>query len=204
MAPGVQQLQGRKTLVEVLSLAGGLRPDAGYRLKITRLKEWGPIPLATAVTDPTGQFSVAEVNLKGMMEARNPAENIIIMPNDVISVPRAELIYVVGEVKRAGGFVLGERAAHVGVAGHIVGGRAGTTAAAGRAKILRASASASDAKRMEIPVNLKNILAGKDQDVPLEPEDILFVPGSKAKAATIRALEMAVQVGTGIAIYRSY
>src|SRR6266567_4750841 len=59
-APGVQQLQGRKTLVEVLSLAGGPRPDAGYNVKITRQKEWGPIPLSNAAPDPTGQFSRSE------------------------------------------------------------------------------------------------------------------------------------------------
>src|SRR5437867_10663203 len=47
--PGVVQLEGRKTLIEVLSMAGGLKPDAGSRLRITRRSEWGPIPLPTAV-----------------------------------------------------------------------------------------------------------------------------------------------------------
>jgi hypothetical protein len=49
---------------------------------------------------------------------------------------------------------------------------------------------------------LKKILEGKDQDVPMESEDILFVPGNKTKAAAIRVLESALQVGTGLAIYR--
>src|SRR5262245_43849954 len=44
-SPGVIQLEGRKTLFEVLSMAGGPKPDAGYRAKITRKAEWGPIPL---------------------------------------------------------------------------------------------------------------------------------------------------------------
>jgi len=43
--PGVHQLQGHKTLIEMLSLAGGLRQDAGYRLKITRRMEWGMVPV---------------------------------------------------------------------------------------------------------------------------------------------------------------
>jgi len=51
---------------------------------------------------------VAELNLKEIMEAKIPEENIQIFPHDVISVPKAEMVYVIGEVKRSGGFVLGE------------------------------------------------------------------------------------------------
>ncbi len=72
--PGVHQLEGRKTLIEMLSLAGGLREDAGHEVKITRRIEWGVIPLAGAESDPSGQFSTAEVNLQAVMEASNPAE----------------------------------------------------------------------------------------------------------------------------------
>ena len=46
--PGVHQLEGRKTLVEILAKAGGLRPEAGNSIKITRKAEWGTIPLPSA------------------------------------------------------------------------------------------------------------------------------------------------------------
>jgi polysaccharide export outer membrane protein len=199
--PGVQQLQGRKTLVEMLSLAGGVRIDSGYSVKITRSKEWGPIPLAGAVEDPTGQFTVGEVSLKEIMEAKNPANNIAIMPNDVISVPRGEMVYVVGDVKRAGGFVLGEKATVSVLQALSLASGLERTASSSNAKILRADTGGG--ARSEVPVNLKNILAGKDQDVPMEPDDILFVPGSRPKAAVFRGLEAALQVGTGLAIYRT-
>ena len=55
--PGVHQLEGQKTLVEVLASAGGLRADAGPTLKITRRLEYGRIPLPGAADDPTHQFS---------------------------------------------------------------------------------------------------------------------------------------------------
>src|SRR5262245_23345524 len=45
--PGVVQVEGMKTVVEVLSMVGGLKPDAGSRLKITRRTDWGPIPLSS-------------------------------------------------------------------------------------------------------------------------------------------------------------
>jgi polysaccharide export outer membrane protein len=199
--PGVQQLQGRKTLVEMLSLAGGAREDSGYSIKITRQKEWGAIPLPNAVMDSSGQFSVAEVNLKDIMEAKNPVENIPIMPNDVISVPRGEMVYVIGDVKRPGGFVLGEKSRMSLLQALSMASGLEKTAATSKAKILRVSTS-SDLKRTEIPVNLKNVLVGKDQDVPMEPDDILFIPSNKTRAAAIRVIEAAIQVGSGIAIYR--
>src|ERR1017187_6468996 len=162
--PGIHQLQGRKTLVEILSLAGGARADAGYSIKITRQNEWGPIPLPNVVMDPSGRFSVAEVNLKAILEAKNPAENILIMPNDVISVPRAEAVYVIGDVKRPGEFVLGVKANISVLQVLALASGLEKTAASSKARILRASLS-PDLKRTEIAVNLSKILAGKDEDV---------------------------------------
>src|SRR6266481_95392 len=90
--PGVHQVRGRKTLLEMLALAGGIRSDAGYSVRITRQLEWGCIPLPKTELDATGRFSVAELNLKKIMEAKNPEENIQIFPHDVISVPKAEMV----------------------------------------------------------------------------------------------------------------
>ena len=201
--PGVIQLQGRKTLVEVLSLAGGVRQDAGYSVKITRLKEWGPIPLEGATDDSTGKFSVAEVKVSDIMEARKPEENILVMPNDVITVPKADTIYIIGEVKKVGAYILGERQGISVLQALSMGGGLEKTASAGKAKILRASGN-TDTKRIEIDVNLKNILTGKDKDVAMQPEDILFVPGSRTKTASLRVVEAMIQIGTGLAMYRGF
>lgn len=199
-APGVHQLQGRKTLVEMLSLAGGARSDAGHAVKITRRMEWGRIPLAGATVDSTGRFSVAEVSLKEILEARNPDSNIQIMPEDVISLPRAEMIYVIGDVGKSGGFTLSERETISVLQALSLAEGLGHTAAPQDARILRLTPGAP--RRTEIPVDVKKILAGKENDVPLEPDDILFVPGSKSKNLVLRSLEAAVQIGTGVAIYR--
>ena len=102
--PGVHQLQGRKTLFEVLSMAEGLCNDAGNKILIARQAVWGEIPLPQASPDESGKFSVAQVLASSIMAGKKPAENIQIMPNDVITVPRADLVYVVGSVRRAGGF----------------------------------------------------------------------------------------------------
>lgn len=198
--PGVQQVQGRKTLVEMLALAGGLDTTAGSTLKITRRLEWGRIPLAAAADDPTGRFSVAEVNLKSILRANNPEENILVKPYDVISVPRADSIYVIGQVQKGGSFLLNERDDVTVLQALSMAGGLDRAAKPQEAKILRRLPEASE--RKEIAVNLKKILDGKTPDVLMKPEDILFVPSSVSKRASLRALEAAVQMATGVAVWR--
>ncbi len=198
--PGIQQLHGRKTLVEVLSMAGGIRNDAGYSVKITRSLEWGRIPLPTAKDDPTGRFSVAEVSLKAIMSAKNPEENIVVRPHDVISVPRGELVYVVGEVVKAGGFVLEDRQTLSVLQALSLAGGLTRDASAKNAAILRDTGSGS--KRSQIPIDLKKVLGGHTEDLGLKPEDILFIPTNASKRAGVRIAETALQTVTGIAIFR--
>jgi polysaccharide export outer membrane protein len=198
--PGVHQLQGRKNLFEVLSLAEGLRTDAGYSIKITRRLEWGRLPLPGATDDPTGHYSVASVNIKSIMNATNPAENIIIKPEDVISVPKADLVYVIGTVHKSGGFVLGEHETISALEALALAEGLDRAAAPQNAKILRASQTS--ASRTEIPIDIKKILTGRSEDIALKADDILFIPASAARSVAIRSLETAVQIGTGVVIYR--
>jgi polysaccharide biosynthesis/export protein len=199
--PGVHQVQGHKTLLEMLELAGGVRPDAGYRVRITREHQWGCIPLSGAASDASGKFNVAEVNLKEIMEAKNPEENIQILPHDVISVPKAEMVYVIGEVKRSGGFVLGEHHSMSVLQALSLAEGLNVGADPRHARILRLKREAD--QREELPVNVKDVLTGKTADMALLGDDILFIPGSAGKKAALRALEAAIQTGTGLAIWRT-
>lgn len=200
-SPGIHQVQGHKTLLEMISLAGGIRPDAGYRVRITRRLEWGCILLPNSTLDVAGGFSVGEVNLKEILEARKPEENIAIFPHDVISVPKAEMIYVIGDVKRSGGFVLGQHKSMSVLQALALAEGLNGTADTRHARILRLSPNAD--QRVEIAVNVKNILNGKSGDVPLVGDDILFIPGSIGKKTTLRAIEAAIQTGSGLAIWHT-
>ncbi len=197
--PGVHQLQGRKTLFEMISMAGGLKPDAGYQIKITRRLEWGKIPLPSAKEDGSGQFSVADVAVKEIMKGENPEQNIQIKPNDVISVPKAELIYVIGAVKKAGGYILGEKKTVSALQVLSLAEGLDRNAAAKSAKIMRQVKGSED--RLEIAVDLKKILAGKGGDVALQAEDILFVPVSTAKVVGARTIDAMVGMSSA-ALYR--
>lgn len=196
--PGVHQLEGQKTLVEMLASAGGLRQDAGPTVKITRRLEFGRIPLPGAVDDPTHQFSVAEVNLKSVMEAKNPELNIPIRPHDLISVPHAEVVYVIGEVGHQGALPLNEGDSLSVMEAVSSSGGMLRTAATSHARILRPVPGRE--KRTEVAVDLKKIMAGQSDDLPLLAGDILVVPGSTGKHAVYRALEAAVSIGTFAAV----
>lgn len=197
--PGVQQLQAETTLVELLSAAGGLAEDSGNFVRITRRLEWGPIPLPGAADDPTGKYSTAQVSVKTIMGARNPESNIIVRPNDVVTVPRADMVYVIGEVKKAGGFTMRESEKVSVLQALSFAEGMSHSASAKNAKILRLTAASSN--REEISVNLQNILAGKQTDVIMLPDDILFVPNNAPKSAALRGVEAAIQIGTGVAVF---
>ena len=197
-APGVHQVRGPMTLLEVLSSAGGVRTDAGPVVKITREKAYGPIPHPSAHESATGA-SIADISLNSLMEARNPEENIQVRPHDVISIPLAEVVYVVGNVKRAGGFPLGGKPNLSVLQALSLAEGLDARAAPKNARILQRS-SASGGESTQTPIDLKAILEGKAQDVTLHPNDILFIPSSTAKSVAARTIEAAIQIAAGVAI----
>jgi polysaccharide biosynthesis/export protein len=197
---GIVQLRGSKSLVEVLSLAGGLKPDAGYWIEITRHIEWGRIPLANARDDASGKFSVARVSYQAIVNSSSPVENIPICPNDVISVPRANLVYVTGQVRKSGGFMLREKESMSVLQALSLAEGPGVTASLSNARILRGGTGPLG--RTEIPVDVKKMYDGRKPDIPMQPEDILFIPNNTGKAVGLRTMDAVIQIGTGMAVYR--
>ncbi|MGI9069881.1 MAG: SLBB domain-containing protein [Bryobacteraceae bacterium] len=196
--PGVHQLQGQKTLIEALSAAGGLRPDAGNSIKLTRRKEWGPIPIPSAKATEEG-YSIGEINVKDLIDAKEPELNVVLCPYDIISVPRADTVYVVGEVQKPGAFAVSERGSYSVLQALTMAGGLTSIAAPRSAKILRDSRSAT---REQIPVDLKKLLNSRNQDVVLKAGDILFVPNSAAKSVGRKAVDAAIQLAVGVAVFR--
>jgi polysaccharide export outer membrane protein len=173
-APGIYPLEGRRTLVEMMSSVGGLLPTASRRIKLTRRKEYGEIPLASAVTAPDGNASTLEINMASLRDNVNPAEDIVLQPFDVVSVERAEMVYVTGEVARVGAFELQERDSISIIQALTLAGGLGPSADVKTARILRPVTNTS--RRAEIQLDLKQILAGHQSDQPLLPNDVLYIP----------------------------
>jgi polysaccharide export outer membrane protein len=197
--PGVVQLRGQRNLMEVVSQAGGLRADAGDTATITRNLSEGPIPVQGAFTDPSGKFSVAHINIRDVMSGKDPQGNILIKPHDVVTIPRARMVYVLGNVTKPGGYVMTDNDSMSLTQAIALAGGWDHTASLNKAKVLRASATGGE--REEIPANVKAIMNNKAPDVQLHPDDILYIPNSVGKAVSVRTLEAAIAVGTGVAIW---
>lgn len=201
-SPGVHQIRGPQTLAEVLSLAGGLKNDAGYQIFITRRTMAGPLPLKNVKEDQKEGTETGAVKVRDIIEASNSAANIDIMPNDVITVPRAKLVYVMGEVHKPGGFTLDERNSASVL--QILAMAEGLTPSAAKRSAVIMREEPGGSQRSEIHLDLTKMLKGAAPEVSLQPDDILYVPGSMAHAIKLTAISAAVATGTGILIWRGF
>jgi polysaccharide biosynthesis/export protein len=192
--PGVYQLRGEKRLAEILSTAGGLRPDAGSIVKVTRQVQMGQIPVPNSYLAPGGEAYIAELDVDRLLNAESPVDNMMVQAKDVITVPKAPLVYVVGDVVQPGAFGIDQSKSTTVLQALSMARGLTRTAAAGDARILRVVLGGP--RRVELPVNLKKILHGGTQDQVLVADDILYIPSSAGKIATARIIDAALQLGT--------
>jgi polysaccharide export outer membrane protein len=197
--PGVFQVSQGKRLLEVLSLAGGLVPESGDKIKISRLKSSGTLPLADVLDDQATGYWVGTINARKLIEDADTSLNIPVLDGDVIAVSKADLVYVMGAVKRAGGFSLGDKSGVSILQALSLAEGFDRAASPNKARLLRELKPGQD--RTEIVLDLRPIMAGTAPDVPLHANDILYVPTSGMKVASFRAIEAAIQVGTGFAVF---
>jgi polysaccharide export outer membrane protein len=199
--PGVFQIPGTRTVIELLSMAGGLADDAGDAVLIMRggnlSREGAPEPQNPAA-DASGE--IVKVNLKSLLDSADSSLNVAVHPGDIVKVARAGIVYVVGEVKKPGGFVL-KNNENISILQALALAEGVTpTSAKSQARIIRTDPNTD--KRIEIPVDLGKILASKEPDPMLQPKDVVFVPDSSAKNAFYRGAEAALTTATGLAVYR--
>ena len=188
--PGIYSLQGSRTLVEMMSSIGGLQPNASRKITITRRLEYGPLTLPNAVVDKTANTSIVEIGMGSLHDNVNPAEDIVLQPYDQISVSRAEMVFVGGEVGKVGGVELEERDFISVTQVLSISGGLTHEADAEKARVLRPILNTS--KRAEIRVNLKLVLAGKADDYPLMPNDVLYVPRKRSRTDTLAKISVVV------------
>jgi len=200
--PMVIQAIRQTTLLQVLSQAGGVSDDAGSTVILTRPPS---VPTGSEDSDAAkvpNDPQTFTISLSDLLESGNSTFNIPVLGGDVVSVPRAGIIYVVGAVNRPGGFVMQndrDRMTTLKILS-LAGGTTGT-AKTKEAVILRKNPETG--KRDEMPVNLKKVMELKTEDVLLQSSDIVFIPDSSGKKALHRAGDVALSLTTGIAIVSS-
>jgi polysaccharide export outer membrane protein len=196
--PGVIQAGHRMTLLEVLSQVGGISPDAGSQVIVTRTPQGQP---ADEVPAADGVPVSITVDLNDLLDSGNSKYNIPLIAGDVVRVPRAGIVYVVGAVQHAGGFVMQNDRFQLTVLKAVsLAGGLQPTAKPHEAIILRRTVGSID--QQHLAVDLYKILRLKSDDVRLEESDILYVPDSTGKRAMRRAGDIALSLATGAALFR--
>jgi len=177
--PGVYPVLGQQRLLDLVSSAGGFTDKAGRVVTVTHRNQQDKPIVVTLARNP----------------ADNPANNVEVYPGDTIAVHRADIVYVVGEVGKPSGFLMDSGSLTVLQAIALAGG-VNRTAKLGAAKIIRKTPQGMT----ETPVQLKKILEAKAPDLPMQADDILFIPTSAAKLAAGRTAEAALQAATALSI----
>jgi polysaccharide export outer membrane protein len=180
--PGIYPTLGERRLFDLFSAAGGLTEKASRTVSISRRNkpdEPQIIRLARNLTD-------------------DPASNVQIKPGDTIEIQRAPIVYVVGDVGRPSGLLIDNGNLTVLQAVALVGGPNHTAKLDGT-RIIRKSEGPNGMTETIVP--LKKMLRAKAPDVPLQANDILFIPVSGAKIAAARTMQTALALTTAVAIY---
>jgi polysaccharide export outer membrane protein len=177
--PGIYAVSGMARLFDLISAAGGLTERAGRSVAVTR-------------RDQPDKPIVVEL-------ARNvedkPESNIAVSPGDTIVVRKADIVYVVGDVGRPSGFLMESGRLTVLQAIALAGGTTHTAKLSGARLIHKGPGGLT-----ETSVHLQRILSAKSPDVPMQADDILFVPSSTAKVLASRTAEAAMQAATAVSI----
>jgi len=200
--PMVIQALRKTTLLQALSQAGGVADDAGSTVIITR-----PAPDPSESADPNDNSAPSgpsapqtfTINLSDVLESGDSRFNIPLVGGDVVSVPRAGIIYVVGAVTRPGGFLLQNDLDHMTMLKMLsLAGGTTTTAKMKNAVILRKNLDTG--KRDQVPVDLSKVMKLKTQDVQMQANDILYVPDSAGLRALHRAGDVGIALTEGVGI----
>ena len=153
------------------------------------------------IPEPQSKREVVEINLKSLLESGDPRYNVPVHAGDIVKVTRAGVVYVVGEIKKPGGFVLQSNENISVLQALALAGGLTRTSARSQARIIRTDQSTE--KRVEIAVDLEKVLAGKAADPRLQPKDILFIPNSAGRSALYRGAEAAISLASGVLLYRA-
>lgn len=175
--PVTFQSDGKVTLLEALSHAEGLTDDAGPEILVTQ------------------NDAVRRITVKRLLDGADPTVNLVLTGNEEVRVPVAGKIFVVGNIRKPGGFpvrdpgdstVLKMVALSEGLMpfsekiAYIVRRREGETP-------------------QEIPIQLAKIMERKSPDVSLEIGDILYVPDNKSRRSTMSIIDRLAGFGSATA-----
>ncbi len=185
-SPGVYQMEGKPTLLKLITIAGGLQETHGSTAFIIReMKDQKP---GAAPADESGQaassgaveganYEMIQTSIGGLLKG-NFAQNVVIEPGDIINIPQRDVFFVAGEVHAPGSFLLKDGT----TLRQAIALAQGTTikAAQSRASIFREESKTG--RRVEIKIDVGAVMSGKLDDIAIAPNDVIIIPNSRSKS----------------------
>ncbi|MGD0940008.1 MAG: polysaccharide biosynthesis/export family protein [Terracidiphilus sp.] len=180
-APGAYTLSTSRSILDVLSLAGGLTDVANRQIVIKRSRSDEKVSYLVS-NDPNTAFDTA----------------VTVNPGDTILVPKAHIVYMLGDVRAPGGYTMTNNAAQLSAL-QLLARAGGTlpTAVPSHARLIRKTGSGFS----ETPLPLSAMEKGKSADIALQPDDIIYVPFSYLRNFAVEASGI-VATAANAAVYR--
>ena len=169
--PGAYPITTPSSVVSVLALAGGLADTADRHITIERH------------SDATQRVNYFLSNRSD--DALN--NDVLVYPGDTVLVPKVGIVYVLGDVGSPGGYPMTTNDSQMTVLQALaLAGSANKTSLLSKAKLIRHTANGPQ----EVPMVLASMQKGKDQDIQMQPDDVLYIPSSWMKNLTQNASQI--------------
>ncbi len=181
--PGAYAISTPRPILDVIALGGGLDDIADRNILIERHGDQ---------TNPV-RYNVSN---NGEQAIKN---QVFVNPGDTVVVPKAGIVYVLGDVNRPGGYTMSNNESRVSILEALaIAGGAAKTAKLGHARLI------SKAGHSETQISLGDIEKGKAPDFAMAPGDILYVPFSYAKNLVITGSGGITGAASAAAIYAGH
>jgi polysaccharide biosynthesis/export protein len=184
------QAFGDVRLMDALARAQGLAPEAGPMIYVTTME---------TATDGTRNRVTKNILIRELMSGADASLNVALSGGDEVRVPEADKVYVVGNVKSPGAFMIHEDS-ETTVLKMLAESQGLMPYSKSDAFVYRLKPGSKE--RVEIPIPLRRILQRKTPDVALLPNDILYIPENAGKHLTASMLEGLTGIGAYAAIAR--
>jgi polysaccharide export outer membrane protein len=172
-------------LLDAIARAGGMREDAGSDIVVSKEVMRNGKPVRITQTIP----------VRKLIDDADPALNVMLHGGEEVLVPEALKIYVVGDVKKPGAYPV-KNDEETTILQLLALSEGLTPYSAKVAYVYRRSPGGT---KTEVPVPLAKIMKRKSPDVPLQANDILYIPDNNGKRLTAETIDRIAGLGTATA-----
>lgn len=180
--PGTVPVNTPRSLPDVLAQAGGLLKSADGHVTLRRAS--GASVRILVANDAAHQLAAA---------------NLLVQPGDTILVPRAGIVYVLGDVGRPGGYLMQDDAQLSLLQALSLAAGPSKTANERGARLIRKENGAT----IEMPLHLRATEQGKTPDVALRNDDIVYIPFSLGRNLALGSSAIAASAASAV-IYSAW